>query len=323
MPSKKATAAATLVVAGLIAWLSRTPPPPPPMGCLAVTVSDPKGFPIANAQTTFAGQSLETDVDGKATYSVPKQRSTLTVDKGGYGSYVGEYDVQPTGQCVTPITMTPLAQRLPPLSDDARPNANFGSILDEHGRLMLSWFYPMLDAETQAEWRRVWKSHGLTRVVLCPIMQYRDYWVPAADWREDPVAFAGVVRNLVDQGFYVQIMLTTGDGGSAADMQAYWPGIAAAIARVDVGKWLITELGFETTGPGGGWSAAETSVGLYAQRDLFPDSWHGIELTPTRWSGASYPLQDDDPWGGCEECFYESHGGETLDVISLSSTLGS
>src|SRR5262249_28340070 len=50
--------------------------------------------------------------------------------------------------------------------------ANFASMRDSQGRIMLSWFWPMLDARTRTEWLQRYREAGYTHLLRCPIMQY-------------------------------------------------------------------------------------------------------------------------------------------------------
>ena len=298
-----------------------TVPPPAVRFATACVAMDEQRRPIIGATCVVDDQVVRTNQDGYAL--LPEGTTagdhTLTVSAEGFLP-AQEPFVMPGGDGNLRVTLIRPFRRLPPLSDEARPNANFGSMLDEHGRLMLSWFYPLLDAETQAEWERRWKAEGLNTVVLCPVMQYRDYWVGKDDWRGQPERFGAVVRQLIDRGFYVWIMGTSGDGGTASDFKKYWPGLAAATA--DLNEWLIVAPGFESCGRDAGHSAAETSVGLYTIKALWPKALVAIEFTPTRWTCASYPVQLDDPWQGDEAGFGWSHGGEILDIVAYETDHG-
>lgn len=311
------------------------PPPRPvvqPRQTLVVTlVDDVELKPVVGTVTLDERPApivRETDGEGRAEFNVaPGPRGLLACAPDfeclrveGVDNRLNAGGSRENFESVALHRKPPPVVRLPPLSDDARPNANFGSMVDEHGRLMLSWFYPLLDAETQAEWERRWKAEGLNTVVLCPVMQYRDYWVGRDDWRDQPARFAAVVKQLVDRGFYVWIMMTSGDGGTAADFKQYWPGLAAPLRPLN--DWLIVAPGFESCGRDAGHSAAETSLGLYTLKALFARALIAIEFTPTRWTCASYPLQIDDPWGGCEECFGWSHGGELVDIVAYETDHG-
>src|SRR5262245_7899344 len=93
--------------------------------------------------------------------------------------------------------------------------ANFASMRDSQGRIMLSWFWPMLDARTRAEWLQRYREAGYTHLLLCPVMQYPGYWVSWGDLRNTPAGFADYVQEAVAAGLSPIIAMPCGDGGRA------------------------------------------------------------------------------------------------------------
>jgi hypothetical protein len=124
----------------------------------------------------------------------------------------------------------------------------------------------------------------------------------------------------VAEGFVPFVMLTTGDGGSAQDIEAFWPGLFAAL-RPYAAQIVICP-GFELVGPGGGWTSAELSRGLLAIHDALPSTVLAVHLQDERASGASYPVEPDDPWQGDEPGFWQSHGGEFVDILAYQTPSG-
>lgn len=137
-----------------------------------------------------------------------------------------------------PSTMVPCRDRATATPPNSRPTraqvldikANFGSSRDLLGRIMLDWFYISLPSIERRQWRTLKHIQGLTHIVLCPVASYPNYPVPTRDLRLEPATFARYVSEVLDDGLIPIVFLTTGDGGSAADINAYWPGLLEALA---------------------------------------------------------------------------------------------
>ena len=198
--------------------------------------------------------------------------------------------------------------------------ANFISMKDSQGRVMLSWFWPILSATDQADWEQRWRAAGLSHVVLCPVMQYPGSGFGSADWRTDPMRFAAATSTLLDRGFVPLIEMTSGDGGTGNDVQTFWPGLLAALKPELRYLWLLP--GFEVVGPGGGWTSKQLSNGLKALKAANPCAI-AVHLQPERATGASHPVEPDDPWHGDEAGFWTSHGGEFADALFYQTPHGS
>lgn len=81
--------------------------------------------------------------------------------------------------------------------------------------------------------------------------------------------------------------------------------------------------GFEVVGPGGGWNSAELSRGLETIHARRPEAVVGVHLQPERATGASHPVESNDPWLGGEPEFWRSHGGQYADVLLYQTPHGS
>lgn len=224
--------------------------------------------------------------------------------------------------------------------------ANMISMRDATGTVMLSWFWPLLSPEQQADWESRWRAAGLTHVVMCPVMQYPGYPL-AADWRTEPDRFAGAVTGLLGRGFIPVIQMTSGDGGTGQDVDIFWPGLLGALSPVL--PYVMLSCGFEVVGPGGGWRSAELSRGLITLHNVQPGAI-GVHLQPERATGASYGgsgtqaqtppgyvwhdyqdptqpgigafIEDDDPWQGDEAGFWKAHGGQFADCLLYQTPHG-
>ncbi len=227
---------------------------------------------------------------------------------------------------VTPVPEPPPApvpapEWRPTAAEVLAIRANFISLRDEHGRIMLSWFWPWLDAETQAEWVRVWKATGITHIVLCPVASYPGYWHPGGDVRADPGRFVEFARSVLAQELVPVLFYATGDGGSDADIDTYFAGYDRALRERDLLRSVWRVPGFEVVGPGGGWRSASLSRALVT---LCADHSGpiGVHLQPERATGASYPVEADDPWQGDEAGFWTRFGGECVDALLYQTPHG-
>jgi len=199
--------------------------------------------------------------------------------------------------------------------------ANFCGAKDGQGRVMFDVFYISLSDADREDWRKQKASAGLTHILLCPNAGYPGSPIPSRDLRGQPAIFAGYVEEVVNAGFFPIIFMTTGDTGTAADMDIYWPNLAAVLQPYQ--ESLIVVPGFEVVGPGGGWTSKELSDSLQLLKQLLPNAMLGVHLQPERASGASNPLESDDPWQGDEPGFWRSHGGELVDVFLYQTGHGS
>ena len=248
--------------------------------------------------------------------------------------------------CDAPAAITPTK------ADILDVKANFISMRDSWNRVMLSWFWPLLPEYQQQDWFSLWRSSGLTHVVMCPVMSYpHNALGPEGsdlldDWRGQPERFATVVTRALQEGFIPIIQMTSGDGGTGHDVDVYWPALIAALSNVK--KFCLGSCGFETAG--GGWRSAQTSRGV----TMLHNSGFGaimLHCQPERATGASYHgegpqsntppdciwidyhdptrpgigafIENDDPWRGDEAGFWTSHGGEFIDMLWYQTPHGS
>lgn len=205
-----------------------------------------------------------------------------------------------------------------PIANVRDIRANFCGMRDAKGRII---FDPYIISAGSHEWLEQKRAAGLTHVVMCPVANYPGMPMPSVDLRSEPESFAVYVSFVLNQGFVPFIMLTTGDGGSAEDIDRYWPGLLSALKPYE--QQIVVCPGFELVGPGGGWTSAELSRGLLAIHAALPNAVLAVHLQPERATGASHPVEPDDPWQGDESGFWWSHGGEFVDLFCYQTPHGS
>jgi hypothetical protein len=151
-------------------------------------------------------------------------------------------------------------------------------------------------------------------------MSYPGYWIGGDDWRGQPGRFADAVKKVLDLGFVPIVFMSSGDGGTGSDIQAFWPGLTDALKPYAPYIWVTC--GFEVVGPGAGWTSKQLSDGLTFLHTHLPEARLGVHLQPERATGASYPVEPDDPWQGDEAGFWVSHGGEHAQALLYQTPHG-
>src|SRR6185312_14005577 len=117
------------------------------------------------------------------------------------------------------------------------------------------------------------------------------------------------------------VMLSSGDGGTGTDPDVVWPQYLAALG--DVKNDAVWCLGFEV-GANAGWSSKQILHG----RDVLR-AWTGpqgviaFESLPERFTGASHPVEADDPSGGDEPGWWRLPDAQQIDLFAYESSHGS
>jgi hypothetical protein len=120
------------------------------------------------------------------------------------------------------------------------------------------------------------------------------------------------------RGFVPVIFLDHGGDDPLPRIGERWPRFAETMQ--DLLPHLVGVIAFEPVA--GSWSSRELSEAMLLMHKLLPGlamAWHG---SPGRRSGASHPLEPDDPWTGSETAFFHSHGGEHIDVAFYQTPHG-
>lgn len=197
---------------------------------------------------------------------------------------------------------------------------NFGSYQFDDGTPILEWFLPhFTDGQLGQFWARVAGSHD-THVMVSPHLHYRSYEVPGGDLT--PAQLHDVIVDLRDHHHLIPfVMLSTGDGGSGTDPDTIWPSYFAALG--DVKADAVWCLGWEV-GANAGWTSKQILHGVHVLRAwLGPQGVIAFESLPERFTGASHPVEPDDPSGGDEPGWWRLPDAQQIDLFAYETPHGS
>lgn len=315
-----------------------TPQPPPPPGppsveptfCIAPTLRDSTtNAPIAGADIYISTLHAVSNTDGYAYLEPIPFPNELDIYAAGYQPFKQLVDVN-SWSCDYAVGLTPTRGPRPTRAQTMNIKGNFLSMHDGQGRLMFSWFYPVLSPADRAVWRQAYAAAGVTHVVLDFNICYPNYWAPCVDNRATPGVIVQAVSELLNNGFIPIIMMTNGDGGTNVEVDQFWSSYVQTFNALEPCVFgnagdpcAIIVPGFELVGPGGGWNSSMLSHALLVGHQLAPNAIWGVEFMPERFTGSSNPVESDDPWHGDEAGFWTSHGGENLSVFLYEAPHGS
>lgn len=308
-----------------------TPPPPAPSNvfCIAPVVFDiSTNRPIQGANEFVDKLNGQSDVNGYHYFFPVPMPNVLNIFAASYQDYSEKIDIESLS-CNHAVFMTPKHGPRPTRAQTMNIKANFLSMHDGLGRLMFSWFYTTLGQADRSLWRLAWQTGGYTHAVLDFNVAYPNYWAPSGDFRGAPQQVVAAASELLDNKIIPIVMMTTGDAGTQPEVDTMWSSYINAMRQAEpcmIGEGgdpcAILVPGFETGGPCSAWSAADISHALTTLHNLAPSATIGYEPCPTRFSGASNPVQPDDPWQGAEAGFFTSHGGEFINVFLYETVHG-
>lgn len=305
----------------------------PPAYCVAVSVHDPQGRPVAGAHVFISTLDGLTNQDGylylEPVPSLPPNGTNeLDIYTTGYLDYKETVPIA-SWSCDKPVTLTPSRGPRPTRAQTLDVRANFLSMHDALGRLMFSWFYSTLTTADRNLWVDAWKKATLTHVVLDFAPCYPGFWAPCGDFRAAPGTLVQSASELLDRGLIPIVMMTTGDAGTWSEIDSNWPSYVNAMRASE--PCLIGESGdpcgilvpgFEIGGPCSAWPASSISHAFTTLHQLAPAALIGYEGCPERFSGSSNPVQPDDPWQGAEAKFWTSNGGEFVSIFLYETPHG-
>jgi hypothetical protein len=213
------------------------------------------------------------------------------------------------------------------VTGDARlvVKGNFCNLLDADGRVIYTPALPGASDAVFRDWMRRQAAAGSTHTFFGAPGGGEAYpgveWKNPDYWRDLPALRAFIERILdtpaADGRGFRPVLFVGGDRFADAHFDQ-WPALARALDGLH--QFLILVPAWEPVQ--GGWTSAQLSAALTRLHELFPAAalaWHG---SPGRWSGASDPLEPDDPWKGDERAFYTSHGGEWIDLVLYQTPHG-
>lgn len=269
--------------------------------------------------------TMQAGQDGHAIATAPASLvdSHLEVAADGFEPVSRHVDV------ARDVTLTVQLQRRPPPdvipappSNDAPMRANFCGMRDPvTGEVMFTIFVadPAMPLEQRLRWYRLQREAGLTHWVLAVKGGYRG--IHEFDWSRQPERMLSLIREVFSQGFKPVIFLSSGDRGTEVDIDGYFAAFLDAMRPIAADCWWLP--GWEVVGPGGHWRSIHLSHALEVMDAHLPAAalvW--VHLVDNRITGASHPVEDDDPWQGDELSFWRGHGGQRAAGLLFQTVSG-
>lgn len=197
---------------------------------------------------------------------------------------------------------------------------NFIGPHDSQGRVMFSPFFASLSREDQLDWERIWRGQGLTHLLLSVEYDYPGSPIPGGDFRTHLQDFIALGHQVLDDGFVPVLYLTDGHCAPEDDMATVWPQVFAGFN--DIESYVHYVPGFEVVGPGACWTSHELNDALGVIHVGAPLAQLDVHFQPERLTGASYPVEPDDPWQGCEPCFWTQFNGQYVNTVLYQTPHG-
>jgi len=307
--------------------LKKKPAPPIKERAVAVVLSDNvtgAAVTLHAAGVTHAGI---TNADGYVCFG-PIIDGPLNVEVAvvsyGYHPYRETIDI-PSGNFDIKIAMVKVVVEPP---KPARPTgedvlhvlANFCNLRDRYGRVIFGPTITGLPLAERMDWYARQRDAGSTHCVLTPgSPDATDYEgsVPMPKLLANPMEFRKFVLEALEtpsasgKGFCPIIIIDEGHRDPRARIDAYWSNLIDAIR--DLLDHCIIVPGWELIKESQ-WRSSDYSYALKALHSFgVIHLWAHLSLS--RASGASNPLEADDPWQGSEQGFWKEHGGEYLEGL--------
>lgn len=188
--------------------------------------------------------------------------------------------------------------------------ANFCNLIDAKGRVIFTPFAISLSRAERDDWWQRQRDAGSTHTVLSPTISYPGSPISGRDYYAEPDLFAAYVsealntRSANGRAFTPILILDHGGAGLRDRIDRFWPGIRASLG--DDAARVIVVPGWELIA--GQATSAELSYAIGQLHALgFPHIW--MHFSPDRASGASRPLEADDPWRGDLPSFWTTGTG--------------
>lgn len=302
-----------------------TPPPPvvepAPLRNVAVVALNVYGDPLVGAEITVGDVRKVADQDGYALFfDLPDEEMVVRVEitATGYLATAREETIGKGHVQMSPFTLL----AIPPTEEEIHNvQAMFCNLRDVQGRVMFTPFYISLPYAERMMWLKESARKGATHFVLSPSIAYPGSPIGSRDLYEWPKDFAYFVREAMaapsasGKGFTPILILDGGDPGIVERINKNWQGLRDALG--DEAERIIVVSGWELVN-----ASPTTSAELsYSLKVLGWQKWPHIwvHLGPGRASGASHPLEGDDPWQGGESIFWKIEGGENAEGFLYQS----
>jgi hypothetical protein len=269
-----------------------------------------------------------TDTLGGAIFHVPNaQQAQLTVtpnlpvcDKWSQSVNLaapGEQNVALTCHYAPPIPPKASVEQMLDVQ------ANFCNLADESGKPEFTVFLLSLPKEQRQVWYARQRAAGSRHIVVSPQANYPGAPWASADAYADAPRFVDLVQEIIEtpgadgNGFTPLLFLDGGEANPRPRISANWPPIVSELQRRGLLEHVIIVPGWELVNASS-WSSADLSFGLELLHSLGVPHI-GVHLSPTRASGASNPVAQDDPWQGAESGFWKDHGGQYAEIFFYES----
>ncbi len=301
------------------------PDPPvvvePAVRNIGVVVLNTYGDPLVGAEVTLGDVKQPTDAQGYTLFfAIPEAAGVVRIEitAKGYRSTAREEEIGAGHVHLSPFT---LIAEAPTEEEVHAVKTNFCNLRDALGRVAFSPFYISLPYAERMMWLKDQARNGSTHFVLSPSIAYPGSPIGSRDLYEWPKDFAYFVREVMatpsasGKGFTPILILDGGDPGIVERINKNWQGLRDALG--DEAERLLVVSGWELVN-----SSPTTSEELsYSLKVLGWQKWPHIwvHLGPGRASGASHPLEGDDPWQGGESIFWKIEGGENAEGFLYQS----
>jgi hypothetical protein len=267
-------------------------PPTPPVAT-TFNVHIQVGLPSAFARLQTSASNWVTctmDATGHCYVAVPATLtdSYLEVTLDGYLPYGQHVVVSKDVTLVVQLQQRPPPHIPPPM--DAPYNANICGMRDSSGEVMFDGNIPDLSDAKRAEWYTLKQKAGLTDVVLAAKGGYRGHYY---DLTRNPARLIELGHEAQSYGFRVTWFLSSGDQGTAVDIDQYFGTLIDALAEFKLNSFWCP--GWEVVA--GGWTSKDLNHALQVMTyHLPPEAQIWVHLSDTRPTFNSNPVEPTDPW---------------------------
>lgn len=209
--------------------------------------------------------------------------------------------------------------------------AHFGDLFDAQGRLIYTANLPSLyyrDRATFNDWMRRLAATSTHIVLNIPdsdtattyngpgvppknVYIQVDLWTRLDQYAEVLDAVLST-RCATGNGCIPTVFMDDGGRDPLPRLRLRWPRFASTLRAAGLLPHIIGVLAFEPVV--GDYSSLDVSQALLLAHQLMPEMALGYHGSPGRLVGSSNPLEPSDPWQGGERVFYETNGGQFINV---------